>query len=364
MRKMYRIIGFLIVSLLLNACDFIYVKNKLHNQKLPIEYESYKYVDKAVIRFGDHEMTFLFESLDPIMHYLNAENNLIVITNKRIGDIDGSDVAYAIYKFDSLGILIDTFSHNDTCFENHEKLFEGYLINPLQNYYRTWVLDGDTTKKNVMKENENFEWSEEEQISYSKQIQKCKIYFTDYFSDFVDEEYVSYDKIYYLMGDKWFVFYRDTEEEFYGDEKMRGGKFVYNLFDYYYGTDKDWFSNPYENIQCQYFHKIQLEEHSDFNGGGGGSWFPRPLVEYWRGNLYTQLIVDGDTLKFKDELLLNESWTNGYFMIGDERLGSLLRAPKTSITPFLYYSNPSLQYKLFTKDERQLYMIKNIMSTK
>ena len=58
-------------------------KNIINNTKLPIEYEDYQEIspDKT-IRFGNYEMKLLFDSFEPIRHFVSSQNDLIVITSK------------------------------------------------------------------------------------------------------------------------------------------------------------------------------------------------------------------------------------------------------------------------------------------
>ena len=350
------------VVLLFNWSEAIYYKHKIKNQIkiLPTEYECYIYVDKSTIRFGDHEMIFLFQSSDPIKNYLTADNNLIVIANQKIGAYEDNDLKYTLYKYDPLGNLISTLSYEKTHYlVDDQILIEGYLIHLTQNYYRTWAIDGDISIKEMIIENENFEWSEEEQIAFFDVIKNESIRFFTHYHDLQPHD--CFNKIFYFQNNKWVVFYRKKIKYSSLFDSKKEVKWLYNLFDYYYTTEKNWSVNPFENIQFVYFHKKNFESHSTYGGGGSGLASSSRMGAYWKGDLYTHLIVDGDTLKFKDELLLELSISNGYFMIGDKRL-SFTRNPKTSITPFLYYSNLALEYKLFTKDERQLYMIKKVVN--
>jgi hypothetical protein len=362
MCKMYWFIVILGMLFLLNACETIYLKDKTIKRRysnivLPVEYESYIYMDTFPIHFGDHEMSFLCESSYPVKTCLTTDNNLIAIANKKIGGTDDNfSMKFTLYKYNPLGDLIDTFSYDRIHFDTDDlELVEGYLINPEQDYYTTWVMDGDVTQKEIIIHNKKFEWSEKEQLDFFDTIKnKSEIIFTHGVSRMENK------KVFYWQDNKWSVFCRNLNEYKIDLRSFKEPKRIENVFDYYYPANREWIHNPYENIQCMYFHKIELEVHNMY--GGGGSWGGGACLQnYWRGDLYTRLSVDGDTLKFKDELLLDESWDKGYFSVGGNVL-SLLRNNRraNSVYPFLYYSNLLLEYKLFTKDEHQLYMIKKL----
>jgi hypothetical protein len=363
---MYWFIGLVflvLVVLLLNWSEAVYNKYKIKIQIkiLPSEYENYNYLDKSTIRFGDHELIFLFQSVDPIKNYLTVDNNLIVIANQKIESNDDTHhLRYTFYKYNPLGDLIDSYSYDIENYLMVElRVVDGYLINPVKNYYNTWSIDGDTTPIDIIKINEKFEWSEEDQVVFFDIINNDAVKFFTYHMQI--NQHTAFDKVFYLLNNKWFVFYRNTIQKHFFYDSNKEAKWLYNLFDYYYTTDKKSSVNPFENIQFIYFHKINYEVHSSYGGGGSGLGSSSHMGAYWRGDLYTHLIVDDDTLKFKDELLLELSSSNGYFMIGDERL-CFTRNPKTSMTPYLYYSNSVIEYKLFTRDERQLYMIKKVVN--
>jgi len=82
--------------------------------------------------------------------------------------------------------------------------------------------------------------------------------------------------------------------------------------------------------------------------------------EVWQGCLFSQLIVDNDTLKFKDKLYLDEEWHWSKIEINNKNIGALSFENTEQSKVYSFYSNPALGYQLFTNQRNRLYLIKKI----
>lgn len=350
---------FIILSLVLYDGGFmdvdLYIKNKLHISKLPKVYEKYQDVNNAVLNFENRKMKLSFESEMPIEHYHTKQNYLIVLTKKEFKKNDTLIQNKKLFKLDSSGNIVDTFSH-DSERENEEVFFEGYLINIDENYYRTWALDGDTIKKKLEIQNENLDWNLEKQSKFIENVNlNATVFFQKYY---YTPKTKRFDKIIYQLDGKWNIFYHnlkgkkdiDGEDVYIVESK---GRTVNNLFNHYSQEDMKWVPNEHINIQSVYFQKIKLERIY----GGGGTQSAGFTSDEWRGNLYTHLIYGTDTLKFKEELLLDEEWKQSPVKIDDKQIGTLTRKG-VPFVPYSYYNNRNLNFQLFTNNERKLYIIK------
>lgn len=349
---------FIIILFLLYNSGFIdadiWIKNKLHFDKLPVRYENFQEINQPEIKFGNKKISQLLQSQHQIETFLNSKNELIIRTEKdSILNDDNQFKIYDFMKLDTSGTLISTYRYTTKFYKNDEVLFQGFIINPNQNYYKTWAIDGDTIRKKMEVENEDTEWTKETQTKFYQDIIKNADYFMtgyDFYKTKSDSTHVNYLKIIYKLPESpWKVFYK-TDRDDGGYPYANKGETFNDLFRF----------QSSENIQSLYFEKKKLRRI--WQGGGGGS--SATPSDVWQGNLYTQMIIDRDTLKFKEEFLLDEEWKFSDVMIDGKNIGSLTRfSPSESYFPFKnyqFYSNPKLNYQLFKTAANRLHIIKPI----
>ncbi|AWG20777.1 hypothetical protein FFWV33_04095 [Flavobacterium faecale] len=103
-----------------------------------------------------------------------------------------------------------------------------------------------------------------------------------------------------------------------------------------------------------YFHRIKL--HTVTHSIGGSS--PSSEEPSWEGDLLCQLSVDADTLKFKKNFWFgNYGSDSKYFNANGREISKLKYELEHDYHPYSYFTNKQFNFKLFTMDERQLYLI-------
>lgn len=322
------IVVFCSVLAIANSDIDIYLINQFNNSRLPKEYNQYQDIKQSKLQFKNKEMELLIEDCTNLKQYLTPQNNLIVgpVSCKIKDTIEGNKKTY--YKFDSKGDFITKYNPSS----NEEILFEGYLINVNEKYYKSWAFDGDTLKRKIETHNENFSLDTIKQNAFIVDIWKNATFLFSNHCTIRGGTTKIFQKITFLKDDKWKTFYYDAKT--YRSIVNRGiaGN---DLFRHYSAEKYEWVPNYNKNIQYQYFQKIKLER-LDYG------------TKRWDGYLYTKVIVGKDTLKIKEAL----STDNGK-VVGD------LSGESQKWSNYLYYSNAKLQYQLFTNHLGKLYIIKN-----
>ncbi|MEP6803142.1 MAG: hypothetical protein ABI892_01370, partial [Flavobacterium sp.] len=161
--------------------------------------------------------------------------------------------------------------------------------------------------------------------------------------------------IVYLMEGQWYNFYTltDISKRISLDEVLSSRVSTNTLFKKYNKNEQEWEVILHKNIVYKYFHKIK-EEKIIIPGGGGSSY----SGYWWKGQLFSNLIINNDTLKIYDDLYLDEKWhAKTPIIINGKKIGSLNRSER-EVEPLMFYSNNALDYSLFTNDEKKLYFIK------
>ncbi len=318
--------------------DMVFL-NMINSSKLPEKYREYQDLDQGVLLFKNKEMKVVIDGTTELEHYLTNKNHLIVVQD--IYEILGSEsVKHREYsKFDSLGNFVARYKTAIS----EEILFEGYLINRDKNYYRTWPLDGDTTKIQFELYNADFSFDESKQADFIAKIEQSSTMFFSKECWTTDRPSKRFLKTIYKENGKWMALYSDTNIQ----RTIQSRGKVHNDLFRYYSTD-EYKLVPYynKNIQYQYFQKISLKRSDS------GS-------ENWDGFLYTQVIVGRDTLKIKEATTLGREWEAKHSKYwGKNQEGYAANADGT-YSPYFFYSNPKIQYQLFSNRLGKLYMIKN-----
>ena len=159
-----------------------------------------------------------------------------------------------------------------------------------------------------------------------------------------------YYKVFYFLSNSWHVCFQ--QEDYKEKEAIKGAKFQYSLFDFYFDRNGYWSANPYANIQYCYFYKWRREDVQLY------SFNPRtPLI---KGFLCTQLEVGGDILKIKDELYLFEEFEKNTEEIKKLPTDYFIRSRDVLFSPYLYYTNSNFEFDMFTNDPTKLYFIKSL----
>jgi hypothetical protein len=351
LRWFFGIFSFFIIIAIYNSgfldIDLI-IKNKLNNSDTPQEYEIYQDMTKTVLNFGNKEMKLFLESNEQIEHYFTKQNNLIVIKTENFDKEEGVECTKELLKLDINGNVIDKFSLDSKILNKQETFFEGYLINTNENYYRTWAIDGNTEKKKLEVKNENFSWELETNTNFIKNINQNANYF---FHEYCYGE-KKFDKIIYLIDNKWSVFYFDEKtkiDTFDENFIISKGKTENNLFKHFSNEKNKYVPNENSNIESVFFQKTRAK--MSYSSGGSDD-------VVWEGNLYSHLKVGKVELKFKEELELDEKFKLSNLKINNKLIGSLTRKGQP-FEPYFYWENKKINFQMFTNNQKKLYLIKN-----
>lgn len=371
------IIGGIVIVLILmvafkSEAFQIYYANATNNTKLPGKFENYHDLkSEKTIRFGHYEMTLVFKSFEPIRHFISTQNNLIVITSKILEDRDRKAVQedqygggnrtyqdFITYKLNKDGDILDKYIYKRTSENYTEILFGDYIINTEREYYKTWVLDGNKTEKPFKYQNKDLQWNEAHQISLFKKIITEATYYTIEGNNYVADGDNPKQQIIYFLNNEWCKLFLDCllPDRKNVDDQKGETTYLSNLFGQY--ADNEWGNKPdWNNFKPVYFQRVKMESITHNIGGGT----PSTSEIVWNGNLFCQLYVDNDTLKFKKPMVLGElGETHKFFEAKGEQIAGLKSEFERYYYPYFYYSDQTLNFKLFTTNKTELYLIKQM----
>ena len=364
------IVIFIGYVILVNSDADMYFKNLFNSSKLPKAYESYQTViTDEPIYFGKYEMQLKFKSFDPIRHFISSQHNLIVITSRIPKDRDAEKVEndrygggnmifqdFTTYKLNKEGEIIDSYIFKRTSENYTEILFDDYIVNINKDYYKTWIIDGDTLSKPFVFQNKDLKWSEELQLKFYQNIITEGEYYKIDGSNYKGEGKNPEQQIVYFSNGKWFKLFTNIVLPNRDDIRNPLGETTYyaNVFGKYeknnYGDAPDW-----RNFQPVYFQREKFERVTHNIGGNSAS---SESIEV-NGNLLCNLYVGKDTLKFIKPISFGESGSTQYFYRAKgEKIAEHKDALEKYYNPYFYYSSRKLNFKLFTIDKTRLYVIK------
>jgi len=332
----------------------IRIQNFFHSSTLPKKYGQYLDINNTKNRFGRHEIILFKASSNPIDQFLTKNNELIIHSlSKAKNANDAEPTIHMFYKLDKNGKQIDQYSYTQDEDKDTEILFEGYLINIGKHYFRSWPLNGDTTKKTIEVFNANLNWSTDKQDQNLNDIKSKATYLlSEKIYHFDQSNSKSYTKRTYFMDDKWYVFNENISDDNNLDPQSSSkGRTVNDLFGHW--DKNEWVTNTTPpNIRSVYYQKIKrVRNRHDVKTG------KYEKGDLWQGCLFSQLIVENDTLRFKDSLYLDEKWHWSQVDINNKNIGTLTFENTDQFNAYGFYTNPALNYQLFTNQRNKLYLI-------
>lgn len=367
MKKLMFITGIIVLLVFIFFYNFggldLYLMNKMNNTRLPDEYKSYQNIDtdKPVV-FGKHEMKLMWDdSFEPIQHFISSKGEMIIVVSRIPKDRDQEAVEdeavgggvrfhqdFHFYKLDKDGEMKDHYVYQRTDKNREEKIFGDFIVNAYKKYYKTWITDGDTLPKPMIIQNEDLKWDEEQQVKQYEKIYEQADYF-----DNISKSYPEQETTYYLDG-KWYQMRSNTKLTGRGYTRPTGWN---NLFRHYSSSEMQMVPNSFPEITPLYFQRTELVEFTHSVGGGSAS----STAKNWKGELYCQLPVDRDTLKFKIPMYFEKGFTTQKFY---ESPGEKIRKYKSELekqySPYFYFADKRFSFQLFTTSDRKLYMIKPV----
>lgn len=340
----------------------VYLLNKMNRSALPEKYKSYQDIDSTkLITFGHHEIKLIWESYSRIQHFISSEGKVIIVTNEIPKDRNQKEVEedgemgstrfymnYHFYKLNKDGNIIDQYTYKSTRGNWNELLFGDFIVNYNQKYYKTWIKDGDTVKKPMIVQNEDLKWSKEEQkVQYQQMAENA--------DDYLRESKNGADRVTYYMNGKWYQMYLNGKISEH--DSMTNPGYNNNLFGEGLFKKEELEPHRFPNIMPVYFQRTKLDKFTTSASGGGIS----NTLKRWDGDLYCQLLIHGDTLKFKKAMSFNEIFTTEkFYKTKGESIRKLKAELEKEYVPYLYFSDKSLNFQLFTTDQNKLYIIKPI----
>ena len=200
-------------------------------------------------------------------------------------DNHGDKSEHSFYKIDSLGNLVDSIRLS----KDYSTIIFGEYI--LQNTsYSSWIIDGDTTRKNYKEFNADADWSEEKvEDEFNRLKQKAKDVF--YFKyerlwDYNDPRKESkIDKAVFLIDGKWYALYG---KNLYVNLDDLPDHTLPNLI-----TSSSNFDKPNPIAYVADFQRINRTEKNR-----------------WDGFAYINLLYKTDTIKIKTKMAQNEKPKN------------------------------------------------------
>ncbi|WP_160139709.1 hypothetical protein [Chryseobacterium sp. c4a] len=367
MKKITLIIGAVFLLAVVLFYNFggldVYLLNKMNRSALPEKYKNYQYIDSTQsITFGHHEIKLMWESYSGIQHFISLEGHVIIVTNEIPKDRNQKEIEddgavgstrfymdYHFYKLDKDGNIIDRYTYKSTRDNWNELLFGDFIVNYNKKYYKTWIKDGDTLRKPMIVQNEDLKWSEDEQIrQFQNIVEKADDYLRDHDGD-------SECTTYYMNG-KWYQLFTNTKLS-KGIYSRANPGYNNSLFGEGRFEKKELEPHRYPNIMPVYFQRKEVDKFTSSASGGAIS----TTSKSWNGDLYCQLLIKGDTLKFKKAMSFNENFpTEKFYNTKGEDIRKLKAELEKKYAPYLYFSDKNLNFQLFTTRENKLYLIKPI----
>ena len=217
----------------------------------------------------------------------------------------------SFYKIDSIGNLIDSITYRK---DYSTVIFGEYILQNLA--YSSWIIDGDTTRKNYIAYNAGANWSEEkveDEFDRLKRRAKDVFYFKyERLWDYNDpRKERKIDKAVFLIDGKWNALYG---KNLYVNLNDLPDNILTNLI-----PDSSDFDKPNSIAYVADFKKIN-----------------RAQKNQWNGFAYINLFYKTDTIKIKAKLAKNENPKN-----------DLVKYPAYN---FGYYTPEGLPYALIAQD--------------
>ena len=316
-------------------------KNHIHRVKLPDIYNKFQPLETSdSIQFGNHQMQLLFESDQQLVHFISSNNEVIIKEGIAV---------YTLHKRNTAGKLVDKITLlRDFSTKSQEYVCGDYIINSYGAYYKSWILNGDTTEIPMIVHNKNNTWTHNEKYKLLNFVLKhCPYY--DY-----QNELENTSTIAYFYEDKWQLLYVYIKESY--KYVLRKGRLEY---------DTSLFSNPPNNIKPVYYQREEYVKSRSVNGNN-------PSYS-WAGRLYATLLVDDDVLNFSMALSIPDLGTgSGLYKIHKKDIRDTKESVYEQMKPYVYCSDARLDFKMFsynlnagTKDQftnigQKIYKIKKI----
>ncbi|WP_293309090.1 hypothetical protein [Pedobacter sp. UBA5917] len=275
--------------------EFFIERNR---EPLPKEYTGIQPLDEHY-NSPDFKVSLLYTvqvssaaSPNPIRIFPSVNNQLIVYCDAQKDEDTKADYQY--YKFNNKGVITDSLYIkydgywaefiDDFIMYTHEK----------GEYYTTWPLNGDTTKKVIPVVNADFHLSEKEMDGLiSTSISGSKYYFYKFYV----EEGTYIRKFFWYKDQKWTVLYQKVSA--YDDipDELSAGRYRKTVF-------SSGESDPYlpDNVEMRYFYPEEKMDYAHIIGGGQGGF----KVYNWRGKGFFRTHIGGKELDFRVDNLATE----------------------------------------------------------
>ncbi|SMP07670.1 hypothetical protein SAMN06264346_101679 [Chryseobacterium profundimaris] len=335
---------------------------KFHDD-LPKEFEQYVSMDSSQNIHGRNvKMTLAFQSTEDIQSFITSDNQVIIYTISSVKE-------NSFYKISPAGEIIDSLKLHIK--PVHIVFVKGFIIDIKNQQYYTWGFDGNKKPIKMILQNTGLDWDIKKQREQISAIQEAPFAYMHYGIADPAPQKTSTDEIQavpsmknisiinYFLNKTGYQFSTtlDVSEKFgypYSAALLLNNLFKRTNTDV--AGDIEIIQSPF--IKYRHFQKLTYEKVYFAGPGGNAGGYTKKL---YHGILYTDVIFRNDTLRFKESMYLDEKDQPSQVTIDGKTLGLLIKRtvrPTTLIDAYMYYTNPSLDYALFSTDDRKVYMIK------
>ena len=348
------------------ALYLLLVKAKKNGARdgLPEAYAGYQSIDSVhTVQSGTAMLDLLFESQENIQSFLTGDNNVIIYT------VHGK-TGNTFYKIAPGGDVIDSLKIDRRAADL--AFVQGFIIDKEKNEFYKWAFNGNKAPIGLPAENAGLDWDTGRQENKLARIKGLPgVVYVDYRTKSPSSQKdaggeiqatqaaITFAVLTYLSGDECFRFYTtlDVGKQFpwsYTQQLIWNN--LFKLVDERSAHDGKII--PSTAVRYRYFQRLKKEEVR-FSGGGGNA--PGFTEELYTGYLFSDIVFQKDTIRIKQLMYLNEERPGSSIEIDGKRVGTFYAnkaQPVETIDGYMYYTNPKLQYSLFTNSDKKIYQVR------
>lgn len=327
------------------------------------QYASYQSIDSADrIECGGSILELLLESEENIQPFLTMENNVIIYT------VHGN--GHTFYKIGPNGNIVDTLVLDRKA--GDLSFVKGFIIDKEANQYYRWCFNGVKDPLEIQRENIGLDW---DVVRQRKRLDEIKAMQGHVYVDYrsiaqlpekagekeiqATQSPLSFSVLNYFSADTCYQFYTtvDISREFpWSATQQLLWNNLFRRLDENSVNKSEIIPSP--AIRYRYFHR-QKKEKVEFSGpGGNAAGFTADL---YPGFLFADIAFQKDTIKIKEFMFLEQERPQSSITINGVSIGNFTKnkkQPLELIDGYMYYTNPKLQYALFSNSSKRIYRIR------
>jgi len=314
-----------------------------HYKTLNSKYEDEKY--ETILFVESHD----YMAPSPIRMYWTINDQAVVCVTR---DFKEPEPGYHYYKLDVSGNVLHTLYVPYTG-DRKVGLIGPYAlhISSKEDYfYTTWPLNGDTTRQSIEILNRDLSWSADKLAqTYEAILRTGKYAFNEPVGQLGNgEPDFSLNRIFFFEDGKYKVLYKKMK----GHASVPDFKKLYRAEDEFYNASDDQSLKFIQNFQLKHFQQVEKLSYEHSIGGGSPSF----SAKGWAGRAFFDLPLNKDTLKVRYDEIIVETATSG----DDQTRYYRSNGNGSSVSPLNInlFTDPRLNYAVYSVNARQLYLIK------